>query len=101
MRGLRVRWQFGRTAVKSMMSAMSVAMSLMQVPSGIGGGAGTIAFRNLASKVRVSHQPPEVGRLRSFLGTIPPPKVWCGPAELHPTILDKTRKRLAGLMKTP
>ena len=29
-----------------MKSAMSVAMSLMQVPSGIGGSASTIAFAN-------------------------------------------------------
>ena len=50
-------------AVESMTSAMSVVMSLMQVP-----------------KVRVSHQPPKVGRLRSFLGTVYLPPVWCGPA---------------------
>ena len=35
---------------------------------------------NLASKVRVSHQPPEVGRLRSFFGSFPLPSVWCGSA---------------------
>ena len=32
------------TAVESITSAMSVAMSLMQAPSGIGGSASTIAF---------------------------------------------------------
>ena len=36
--------------------------------------------RSLASKVRVSHQLPKVGQLRSFLGTVPLPPVWCGPA---------------------
>ena len=48
-------------AVESMASAMSVAMSLMQVPLGIGGKCVNHRVRNLASKVRVSHQP----RLRS------------------------------------
>ena len=41
---------------------------------------GNHPVRNLASKVRVSHQPPEVGRLRCFLGTVPLPPVQCGPA---------------------
>ena len=36
--------------------------------------------RNLASKVRVRHQPPKVGQLRSFFGSVPLPPVWCGPA---------------------
>ena len=57
-----------------MTSAMSVAMSPMQVPSRIGGSA------SMASKVRVSNQPPKVGQLWSFLGTVPLPPVWCGPA---------------------
>ena len=42
-----------------------------------------MAFRRLlwgASKVRISYQSPEVGRLRSFLGTVPLSPVWCGPA---------------------
>ena len=35
--------------------------------------------RNLASNVRVSHQPSQVGQLRSFLGTVSCPPVWYGP----------------------
>ena len=35
---------------------------------------------NLASKVRVCHQPPKVGQLRGFLGTASLPPVWCGRA---------------------
>ena len=35
--------------------------------------------RNLASKVRVSHQPSKVGQLRSFLGTVSLLPVWYGP----------------------
>ena len=34
----------------------------------------------MISKVRVSRQPPEVSRFRSFLGTVPLPPVCCGPA---------------------
>ena len=40
---------------------------------------GNHCARNLASKIRVSHQPPEVGRPRRVLGTLPPTPVWCGP----------------------
>ena len=48
--------------------------------------------RNLASKVRVSHQPPKVGQLRSFRGSVPLPPVWCGPAwaadfRVHETVI--------------
>ena len=53
------------TGMESMTSAMSVAMSPMQVPSGIDESASIIVFVcNLASKVRVSHQPPKVGQLQ-------------------------------------
>ena len=72
----RLKRDAGSAAVESMTSAMSVTMSVMQVPSGIGGSAATIAF---ASWHRGSDQPPEVGRLRSFLGTVPLSPIWCGP----------------------
>ena len=63
-----------------MTAAMSVGISLMQVPSGIGGSAATIAFATWTSKAWVSHQPLELGRLWNFLSTVPLPPVWCGPA---------------------
>ena len=64
-------------AVESMTSAMSVAMSLMQVPPAISGSASIIAFgtwhRRLGSVIK-----PKVGQLRSFLRTVPLSPVWCG-----------------------
>ena len=77
-RALRVRYQFGSSEKHDV---------------GHVGGDVTVAgpigdwwrfvshrVRNLASKVRVSHQPPKIGQLRSFLGTVPLPLVWCGPS---------------------
>ena len=69
---LRGRLERGASLVAvSMMSALSGARILMQVPSGI--------VRNLESKVQISHPPPVGYRLRRFLGTAILPSVRCGP----------------------
>ena len=68
-------------AVESMTSAMSVAMSPMQVTSRIGDSAAAIAFATWHRRFGSA-----INRLRSavfgvsFLGTAPLPPVWCGPA---------------------
>ena len=78
VRALRARYQFGRSGKHD-----------VRYDGGDVNDAGAIEdwwecgnyrVRNLALKVRVSHQPPTVGQLRSFLDTVPLPPVWCGPA---------------------
>ena len=67
--------------VESMTSAMSIAMSLMQVPSEIGDSTAIIAFATWHWRFGSA-----INRLRSavfgvsFLGTAPLPPVWRGPA---------------------
>ena len=63
-----------------MTSAMLVATSLMREVIGNWWKCGNHRVCNLASKGWVSNQPPEIGRLRIFLGIVPLPLVWCGPA---------------------
>ena len=67
-------------AVENITSAMSMVMSLMQVPSGIGGSAVTIALTTWHRRFGSA-----INRLRSavfggFFGTVPLHPEWCGPA---------------------
>ena len=39
-----------------------------------------IKHTSSTDRIWVSHQPPKVGQLRSFFGSVPLPPVWCGPA---------------------
>ena len=78
VRALRARCQFGRSRKHD------VGHVGDDVPDAGAIGdwllPGNLRVSNLAWKVQVSHQPPEVGRLRSFFGSVPLPPVCCGTA---------------------
>ena len=66
--------------VESMTTAMSVAMSLMQVPLGVGGCASTIVFATLNQRFGSVINPLRSASFGVSFGTVSLPPIWCGPA---------------------